>query len=43
MKSTHDEFMESLTPQQKKEYEEGYQDFLIAELILAAMEDDKFQ
>ena len=39
-KSTFDEFMEAKTPKQRKEYEEGYRDFLLSEMILAAMEED---
>lgn len=39
-KSTFEEFMESKTPAQKKEYDAGYQDFLLSEMILAAMEED---
>lgn len=39
-KSTFEEFIEKKTSQQKKEYEEGYHDFLLSEMILAAMEDD---
>jgi len=39
-KSTVEEFIESLTPKQKKEFDEGYKDFLISEMILAAMEED---
>lgn len=40
IKSTFEEFMEAKTPEQKKEYEEGYRDFLLSEMILAAMEED---
>ena len=40
IKSTHDEFIESMTPKEKKEYERGFKDFVISELILAAMEED---
>ena len=40
VKSTHDEFMESMTLKEKKEYERGFKDFVISELILAAMEED---
>jgi hypothetical protein len=40
IKSTFEEFMESKTTQQRKKYEEGYHDFLLSEMILAAMEED---
>lgn len=40
LKSTYEEFMEAKTPEQKKEYESGYQGFLLSEMILAAMEED---
>lgn len=40
MKSTHDELIESMTPKEKKEYEKGFKEFVISELILAAMEED---
>ena len=39
-RSTYDEFIESMTPKQKKEFEEEYRDLLISEMILAAMEED---
>jgi len=38
--TTHDEFIKSLTPKQKKEYDEGYRDFLLSELLIAIMKDD---
>jgi hypothetical protein len=40
MKSTYEEFMESKTPEQRKKYKEEYRDFLLSEMILAAMEED---
>ena len=40
MKSTFEEFMEAKSPQQKKKYKEGYRQFLLSEMILAAMEED---
>ena len=40
IKSTHDLFMESMTPKEKKEYDRGLKDFILSELILAAMEQD---
>lgn len=38
IKSTHDEFLESLTPSQRREYEEEYREFLLSELLIALME-----
>jgi len=32
--------MESMTPKEKKEYETELKDFIISELVLAAMEED---
>ena len=40
IKSTHDKFIESMTAKEKKEYEKELKDFIISELILAAMEED---
>ena len=40
IKSTHDRFIESMTAKEKKEYEKELKDFIISELILAAMEED---
>jgi hypothetical protein len=40
VKSTADEFVESLSPYEKKKFDEEYKDFLLSELILAAMEQD---
>ena len=41
IKSTSDEHVESLTPRQKKEFDEGLKDFALSELILAIMEQDE--
>lgn len=38
--TTHDEFIKSMTPKQKKEYDKGYQEFLLSELLLAIMKND---
>lgn len=38
--TTHEKFIKSMTTQQKKEYDEGYRDFLLSELLLAIMKDD---
>ena len=40
IKSTVDEFIESLSPKEKKEFDEGYKDLLLSEMILAAIEED---
>lgn len=40
-KTTFERFMEAKTPAQRKKYEEGYRNFLLSELILAAMEEDE--
>src|SRR5271170_7790550 len=40
IKSTSEEFVESLTPQQRKKFDEEYKDLLLSEMILAAMEED---
>lgn len=39
--STYDEFIKSLTPQQKKEFEKEYKDLLLSELLIAIMEEDE--
>ena len=39
-KSTVDKFIESLSPEKRKKYDEEYQEFVLSELILAAMEKD---
>jgi len=41
IKSTYDKFIESMTPQQKKKFEEEYREFALSELILALMERDE--
>lgn len=41
IKSTHDEFLESLSPRQLKEYNQEYRKFLLSELIIALMEDNE--
>jgi len=40
VESTFEKFMKKKTPAQRKKYEEGYQDFILSEMILAAMEED---
>jgi hypothetical protein len=41
IKSTIDTFIESLSPKEKKAFDEEYKDLLLSEMILAAMEEDK--
>lgn len=38
--STYDEFMQELSPKELKSYKKGYQEFLLSELVLAAMQED---
>ncbi|MBA2307668.1 AsnC family protein [Candidatus Dependentiae bacterium] len=40
IKSTVDELFESLSPEERKKYDEEYKELLLSELILAAMEKD---
>ena len=40
IKSTHELLIESMIPQEKKEHEKEFKEFVISELILAAMEED---
>jgi len=40
-KSTVDKFIESLSPEERKKYDEEYQELLLSELILAAQEKDE--
>ena len=37
IQTTYDQFMESMTAKEKKEYDKELKEFLISELILAAM------
>lgn len=39
-KTTYDEFIEKLSPQQKQEFDEEYRELLLSELVLAAMAQD---
>lgn len=39
-KSTYDKFLESMTKKQRREFEEGYKDLLISEMLIAAMRQD---
>ena len=38
--STHEEFLQSMTPTQREEYDAGYHDFLLSELLIAIMKND---
>lgn len=38
--STYDEHMQSLSPKELKAYKKGYKEFLLSELVIAAMEED---
>ena len=40
MKSTFDKFIESLSPEERKQYDEEYKELLLSELILATQEKD---
>lgn len=40
IKSTFDKFIESLSPEERKKYDEEYRELLLSELILAAMAKD---
>ena len=39
-RSTYDEFVDSITFKQKKEFEEEYNELLISEMLIAVMEQD---
>jgi len=39
-KSTFDEFLESLSPEERKKYDEEYKELLLSELILATQAKD---
>jgi len=38
--STYDEHMQSLSPKELKSYKKGYQELLLSELVIAAMQED---
>ena len=40
-KSTHEQFLETLSPKELKNYKQGYKEFALSELILALMERDE--
>jgi predicted transcriptional regulator len=39
-KTTFDRFVKSLSPKEKKEFDQEYKELLISEMLLAAMEED---
>jgi DNA-binding Xre family transcriptional regulator len=40
VKSTCGEFLKSLTPKQKKQFDKEHKEFLISEMLIAAMQND---
>ena len=38
--TTHEEFIKSMTVAQKEEYDKGYREFLLSELLIAIMKND---
>ena len=40
VKSTYDKLIESMTPKEKKEFEQGYKEHLLSELLIALMNQD---
>jgi len=40
IKSTYDEFVESLSEKEKREFEEEYRELVLSELLIALMEED---
>ena len=40
IESTFDKFIESLTPEERKNYNDEYKEFVLSELLLAAMAKD---
>jgi len=40
IKSTYDEFVESLSEKEKKEFEQEYRELVLSELLIALMEED---
>lgn len=39
-KSTYDKYVEAMSPERRKKFEEGYKEFLLSEMLLAVMEED---
>ena len=40
VKSTYDEYVESLSSKERERFEQGYKDLLLSELLIALMEQD---
>ncbi len=38
--TTYDKFIKSLTPKEQSDFEQEYKDFLVSEMLLAAMQED---
>lgn len=41
IKSTYEEYVESLTESEREQFEKGFKDFALSELLLAIMEEDE--
>ena len=41
IKSTYEKFVEALTPEERLDYEKGYRELLISEMLIAAMQKDE--
>lgn len=39
-KSTYDKYVEAMSPERRRKFEEGYREFLISEMLIAIMEQD---
>jgi transcriptional regulator with XRE-family HTH domain len=39
--STYEKHIQSLNPKELKEYKKGYQEFILSELVIAAMQEDE--
>jgi len=39
-KSTYDKYVEAMSSERRKEFEKGYKDFLLSEMLIAVMERD---
>ncbi len=39
IKSTYDEFIESLSKKEREDFEKGYKDFLLSEMLIALMQE----
>lgn len=41
VKSTYDEYIEKMTPEEKEQFDKEFREFALSEMILAAMEQDE--